>query len=76
MRPGPAEHATGNFIRLTEEFDPGDPTSVLESDPDEFIPYEDEVETPAVMPHADLTDGSGKPINQQSAIDDQFAYQR
>jgi hypothetical protein len=34
-----------------------------------FTPYEDEVEVPAVMPEADMTDASGKPINQQSMTD-------
>jgi hypothetical protein len=69
MMLGPAEHTTGNLVHQTEEFDFEDPTSVLEFNPDEFIPYEDEVEAPAVMPHADLTDSSGKPINQQSMTD-------
>jgi hypothetical protein len=66
---GPGEYTDSSLVHSLEEHANGDPTSVLDFDPDEFVPYEDEVEAPASMPQADMTDASGKPINQQSMTD-------
>jgi hypothetical protein len=67
---GPSDNTSGDLVKsLSEEEATCDPDSVMDFDRTIFTPYEDEVEVPAVMPEADMTDASGKPINQQSMTD-------
>ena len=46
-----------------------DPVSVMDFDPDTFVPYESEEEPLRFLPEADIRDAAGKQLNQQSVSD-------
>ena len=58
-----------NRREKSDNNDRSDPVSVMDFDPDTFVPYESEEEPLQFLPEADIRDAAGEQLNQQSVSD-------